>query len=69
MKAAGHTDAGIVTLEDRNHVLDRIADTVIVGREAFPIDDGSLPQRRARHAGDNGRFAQQMLRCRRIETS
>src|SRR5260370_41115565 len=36
MEATPHTGGGVVALEDREDSLDRIAEAVVVGREAFP---------------------------------
>ena len=41
-------DALVEVLEARDHVLDVIADAIVIGHERFPVHRGALAQRRAR---------------------
>src|SRR5437868_287212 len=68
VEAAGHANSCVVGLEYREHDLDRLTNTIVVGDEAIPIDDRILPQGRPRYAGNDRRLTQQMLGRRLIAT-
>ena len=66
MEPAGHADAGVVALEDREDGLDRVADQIVVADKFVPLDHGALAERRLCDAGDDRHLAQEMLRCRLV---
>ncbi len=55
-------DALIVILEDQEHVLDGIADAVVIRIGSSPQHDRARTERRASHAGHDGGLALQILR-------
>jgi len=46
IESAGYADAFVVIIETRNHALDRIADTVVIGSEAIPVNFAFVAKRR-----------------------
>src|SRR6516165_5053321 len=62
IEAAGLADPAVVVLEPGNHLLDEVADAVVVAGEPLPVDLAPRAEGRPREPRDDGQLGPELLR-------